>query len=391
MGEWQLWVRDHQRRWLGIVDDDVDFTATSRHLALGAWRVTVDASSPSADLLRAGEGIALLDESGHVLLSGPKRPMERTHTSGAENTLTFSGVDDTAQLARIVYPSPNTPITEAGVQHGAQYWTRSGPAEDVLLELIAANAGPDAIDDRALPGLRIPASEGRGHEVSSQLRLDNLLEAAWSVAGAGDLGFHLVQDHDSTDLLVHVYPARDVSDRVRFSPYLGNLGSYEYSASPPEVTDVIVAIGGEGTDRRFYRYQERDPLWPGVVVEEVLDARDLSQEPGEGDEEWTDPDVASRERATERLRDGAATASVTFEALENEGTQFGRDYALGDVVTAELDLGEVTDIIREVHYSRTPDQGERLRPTLGEPPDQPQIYKRVAALRRDVDQLLTRR
>ncbi|WP_344010525.1 siphovirus ReqiPepy6 Gp37-like family protein [Nocardiopsis exhalans] len=384
-------MRGHGREWLGIVDDELDFSATARHLALGAWQVTVEAASPSADLLLEGEGLALIDADGRVLLSGPKRPMERGRDPGSDNTLTFTGVDDTALLSRIVYPSPATAITSTGTKHTAQYWTRNAPAETVLRDLISANAGTSALADRRVPGLYLPASQERGAALSSQLRLDNLLDAAWEIARTGGLGFHVVQDTESTDLHLVVYEPRDRSREIRFGEHLGNLGSYEYSATPPEVTDVIVAIGGEGVDRRFYRYQRRDPLWPGVVIEEVLDARDLSQEPGDGDEEWVNPDAASEQRATERLDDGAATASVTFEPLEVDGLRFGADYALGDIVTAELDLGDVTDTIREVRYSRTPDGGELIVPSIGEPPDQPQIYRRVAALRRDVDQLKTRR
>lgn len=392
MADWQLWVRDHQREWLGVIDDELELTATPRHLALGAWQVTVQANTPSADLLLEGAGVVLLDGDGQVLMSGPKRPMDRTNEGGPEgDTLTVAGVDDTALLARIVYPSPGRAITSAGTKHPAEYWTRSGPGETVIRDLINANAGPGAVASRRVPGLVLPPSQGRGATLTSQLRLDNLLEAAWAIAAASGLGFHLVQDTESTDLHLEFYEPRDLSDEVRFGVHLGNLAAYSYTASPPDVTDVIVAIGGEGIDRRFYRYERRDPLWPDVVVEEVIDARDLSQAPGEGEEDWVDPDIASAQRATERLDDGAAKASVAFEPIDTEGLAFGRDYRMGDVVTAEIDIGQVTDIIREVTLTRTPDAGELVTPAIGDPPDQPHIYKRVAALRKDVDQLQNRR
>lgn len=389
--DWQIWVRDGDRRWLGVIDDEHSLEATARHLELGAWTITVEAGSASADLLLEGAGIALLDGDGSVLLSGPKRSPERSSTPGEGEDLTFSGVDDTAVLSRIVYPSPGTAITSSGVKHAAEYWTNTGAAETVIRDLVNANAGPGALSDRQVPGLVLPASQARGSVLTSQLRLDVLLEAVWGIARAGGLGVHVVQDDVTTDLLLRFYEPADLGDQVRFGAEIGNLAAYEYSAQPPEVTDVIVAIGGEGIDRRFYRYQDRDALWPDVVAEEVLDARDLSQEPGDGDEDWVDPDEASEQRAMERLHEGRAQASVSFEPIDTEGLQFGRDYGLGDVVTAEIDIGEVTDVIREVTYSRSPESGEVVTPSIGEPPDRPQIYKRVAQLRSDVDKLQTRR
>lgn len=392
MADWQLWVRDQDREWLGVIDDELSFTATPRHLALGAWTVTVQAGTPSADLLLEGAGVVLLDGDGRVIMSGPKRPLDRANDAGPEgDTLTVSGVDDTAVLARIVYPSPGTAITTTGVTHPAEYWTHTGPGETVVRELINTQAGPDALPDRQVPGLVVPPSQGRGHTLTTQLRLDTLLDAAWSIANTAGLGFHVVQDEETTDLHLKFYEPRDLSDQVRFGVHLGNLAGYSYKATPPEVTDVIVAAGGEGVARRFYHHSRRDPLWPDVVVEETIDARDLSLEPGEGEEDWVPPEVGAEQRALERLEAGAAKASVEFTPVDTDALVYGADYHLGDVVTAEIDIGSVTDVIREVTYARTPSEGETVTPAIGEPQDQPQIYKRVAQLRRDVDQLQNRR
>lgn len=392
MVDWQLWVRDQDREWVGVIDDELTFTATPRHLALGAWSVTVQAGTPSANLLLEGAGVVLLDGDGQVLMSGPKRPMTRNGAAGPEgDTITVTGVDDTAVLARIVYPSPSTAITTTGTTHSAEYWTRTGTGETVLRELINTQAGPGALPTRRVPGLVVPPSQGRGSTLTTQLRLDVLLEAAWGIAQAAGLGFHVVQDEETTDLHLRFYEPRDLSQDVRFGTHLGNLASYSYQATPPEVTDVIVAAGGEGVGRRFYHHQRRDPLWPDVVIEETIDARDLSLEPGDGEEDWVDPEEGAEQRATERLDDGAAKASVEFVPIDTDNLTYGTDYQLGDRVTAEIDIGDVTDIIREVTYTRTPDDGEVVTPSIGEPQDQPQIYKRVATLRKDVDQLQNRR
>ncbi|MFC9084889.1 Gp37-like protein [Nocardiopsis dassonvillei] len=77
--------------------------------------------------------------------------------------------------------------------------------------------------------------------------------------------------------------------------------------------------------------------------------------------------------------------------IDTDAVAYWRDYDLGDIVTAEIDLGEITDILREVTLTRTPDMGEQVVPSIGDPPDQPEIYRRVARLSRDVGQLKTRR
>ena len=392
MADWQLWVRGTDREWLGVIDDELSFTATPRHLELGAWQITVQAGTPSADLLLEGAGVVLLDGDGTVLMSGPKRPMERSNDASPDgDTITVTGVDDTAALARIVYPSPGTAITSSGTTHSAEHWTRTGPGEDVLRDLIDTQAGPEALSGRRVPGLVIPESEGRGRELTSQLRLDKLLEAGWAIAEAVGLGFHVVQDEETTDLHLRIYEPRDLADSVRFGAHLGNLASYSYEASPPEVTDVIVAAGGEGTDRMFFHHQRRDDMWPDVIVEEVIDARDLALEPGDGDEDWVDPEEGAEQRATERLDEGEAKASVEFVPIDTDALTYGADYHLGDRVTAEIDIGDVTNIIREVVYTRDPTSGEVVAPAIGEAQDQPQIYKRVARIRSDVDKLQNRR
>src|SRR5690606_932775 len=103
--EWQLLVRDDQLAHIGVVDDELELEVIDRHLGLGAWRVVVDARSPSAELLRTGEGILLVTSSGETLLSGPTRPSERQRDVGSD-TITFTGVSDPAALRRLSRPRP---------------------------------------------------------------------------------------------------------------------------------------------------------------------------------------------------------------------------------------------------------------------------------------------
>lgn len=388
MEEWQLLVRDDQLAHIGVVDDELELEVIDRHLGLGAWRVVVDARSPSAELLRTGEGILLVTSSGETLLSGPTRPSERQRDVGSD-TITFTGVSDTAVLSRLCWPRPAQDIPATGALQDDAYYVTSGPAETVMRTLVDVNAGPSARAERQVPGLVVPASQDRGPVIESQTRFDNLLDTLWGIGAVAGLGVRVVQQ--GTDLVVDIYEPVDRSDEVRFGMGLGNLASYSYSLTPPEVTDIVVGIGGEGRQRVFYRFLRRDPLWPGLVREEFVDRRDVNPDAQPSDDDYVDPEAAALASADERFAEAGGKASVTFEPIDTDAVAWGRDYWLGDVVTAETEIGPVTDVIREVRYTRSAEDGQRIEPAIGEPQDTPAIYKRVAKLRRDVDQLQTRR
>lgn len=388
MEEWQLLVRDDQLAHIGVVDDELELEVIDRHLGLGAWRVVVDARSPSAELLRTGEGILLVTSSGETLLSGPTRPSERQRDVGSD-TITFTGVSDTAVLSRLCWPRPAQDIPATGALQDDAYYVTAGPAETVMRTLVDVNAGPSARAERQVPGLVVPASQDRGPVIESKTRFDNLLDTLWGIGAVAGLGVRVVQQ--GTDLVVDIYEPVDRSDEVRFGMGLGNLASYSYSLTPPEVTDIVVGIGGEGRQRVFYRFLRRDPLWPGLVREEFVDRRDVNPDAQPSDDDYVDPEAAALASADERFAAAGGKASVEFVPIDTDAVAWGRDYWLGDVVTAETEIGDVTDVIREVRYTRSAEEGQRIEPAIGEPQDTPAIYRRVARLRRDVDQLQTRR
>src|SRR5690606_18594799 len=321
--EWQLLVRDDQLAHIGVVDDELELEVIDRHLGLGAWRVVVDARSPSAELLRTGEGILLVTSSGETLLSGPTRPSERQRDVGSD-TITFTGVSDTAVLSRLCWPRPAQDIPATGALQDDAYYVTSGPAETVMRTLVDVNAGPSARAERQVPGLVVPASQDRGPVIESQTRFDNLLDTLWGIGAVAGLGVRVVQQ--GTDLVVDIYEPVDRSDEVRFGMGLGNLASYSYSLTPPEVTDIVVGIGGEGRQRVFYRFLRRDPLWPGLVREEFVDRRDVNPDAQPSDDDYVDPEAAALASADERFAEAGGKASVTFVPIDTDAVAWGRDY-----------------------------------------------------------------
>ncbi|WP_165498519.1 siphovirus ReqiPepy6 Gp37-like family protein [Streptomonospora litoralis] len=388
--EWRILVRDENRTIIGEIDDEQSLDVRVRHLDAGAWTVTVDAGSASADLLQAGEGILFVVD-GAIKLSGPKRPdsTEVTEEDGGRGQLTVSGVSDAATIARVIWPAYDEPITTSGTTQSSAYAVHSGAAETVIRTLVDRQAGPSALADRRQDGLVLTTDQGRGSTVTTKLRMDALLETVHGLAESGGIGWDIIQS--GSDLELVFYEPADLAAIARFAVDLGNVTSYSYELTPPEVTDVIVGIGGEDVNRVFYRFQQRDALWPHLIVEEFADQRQVDPSASPGDDDYVDPDEAAGQAATERLEEGRGTASVSFSPIDTEQLVAGRDYDRGDVVTFETEVGPVEDTIREMRYTRDTDNGQLITPSIGEEQERPAIYRRVSGLRRDVNQLQTRR
>lgn len=388
--EWRLLVRDAQRRIIGEIDDEEELDVRVRHLDVGAWTVTVDASSASAALMQSGEGI-LFEVGGTVRLSGPTRESDTEHSAeqGGRGLSTYGGVSDAAAIKRTIWPVYNSEITEAGSTQAAAHAVVSGAAETIIRTIIDRNAGPSAMFDRAQPGLALAADSQRGSQLTRQFRFSDLHEALYGVAEAGGIGWDIIQTGE--DLQLVFYQPADLTATARFGIGLGNVASYSYQLTPPQVTDMIIGIGGEGTDRRFYRHVRRDELWPGLILEEFADRRDVDPDADPQDENYVDPDQAAQETADERFEEARGLASVSFDPIDTDLLAVGRDYDRGDQVTFETELGPVTDVIREIHYSRTATQGQVITPSIGQEQETPAIYRRVRQIRRDVNHLQTRR
>ncbi|MFE7462425.1 Gp37-like protein [Nocardiopsis terrae] len=392
MEEWTIRVRNAAREMIGEIDDEQELEIHDRHLDHGAWKIVVDADTDSAQLLEEGAGIQF-EIDGQVVFSGPINRLvsEITDDAGADNpdgaeTSTFTGLSDTSAFRRIIYPSHTSPITPTGVKHPVDRTTITGPAETVIGTLIDHQAGPAALTSRRHPGLVVPTSQGRGPTITSAERFTDLHEHAFALAAGAGLGWRVLQH--GTDLEFSVYEPRDLTDEMGFSVELGNVATYTYELTPPEVTHLIIGVGGQGKDRLLFQYTRPSTLWPGLVIEEFKDSRDLKQEPsGPEDTDWVDPSVASAQQAEERFAEAAAQQTVAFDLLPTEGLVWGADVDLGDRVNFTTPRGTVTDLIREVVYRRTPTDGQTITPIVGDAVHMPRTYRALRRLRREVAQL----
>lgn len=333
-------------------------TVVERHnvtgMPAGAWSVTAR-NEGLTGLLTAGNGVILFRD-GVEIMSGPITQIER----GAFVS-TISGVSDTDQLRdRTAYPAPSRSIAT----QNTDYDVRTGPAETVALGYIAANAGPAALTGRAVRGLRIPVSLGRGKTVTVKARLGNLGDLVSDIAETSGLHMdvHYSEDSDGPYLAVMTRPVADKSGLVRFGTVNGLAGAtvaddWSYTLKRPSVTDSIAAGGGQGAARIFIERVNRDAetTW-GAKVESTIDQR-----------QSTDVDDLA-DAAEDALADGSNPVSISFTITDSPDVRYRRDWQVGDRVGVNVDGIALTDVVREVTSTVQRQQGsatEKISAVVG--------------------------
>nr|WP_252728378.1 siphovirus ReqiPepy6 Gp37-like family protein [Curtobacterium sp. WW7] len=300
----------------------------------GAWSVTAR-NEGLTGLLTAGNGVILF-RGGVKIMSGPIVQIDR----GAQES-TVSGWSDLTQLAgRGILPDPAVPVAS----QTKAYDNRSGPAETVLLGYTAANAGPTALPGRRIAKLRVPATQGRGKNVSVQGRFDQLLAVVADVAESGGLHVDILHSEDASGpyLEVVVRPVADLSGNVRFGTGNDFTGAtigddWSYTLTRPTVTSAIVAGGGEGAARVLVERTSADAetTW-GARVEQLIDQASTTN---------YDELVQAGDDA---LADGAEPVSISFTVADSVDVRYRRDWQVGDRVAVSLDGLPLTDVVREV-------------------------------------------
>ena len=231
----------------------------------------------------------------------------------------LTGVGDLQTLAdRVTYPNPGRGEKEQDVSH---YRARAS-AGRVIGALIEMNAGMGALPDRRAPGLTV-RYEDVGKEVSVETRLKNLLVVCQDLATAGDVVLESVPAQKGYMIRVRKPTVRAKS--VVFTPQGGEVLGWELSHSAPTATTVVVGGQGEGANRTL-ESRTRANEW-GRRIEVFKDRRD------------TDEAADLEKAANEELTKGEAEQTLKLEFRETERLKFGRDFQIGDLVTAVLAPG----------------------------------------------------
>ncbi len=290
------------------------------------------------ELMAPGVGVTLEDDTG-VRFTGPMTEFEKS----GDGTCTATFASDLLWLwGRICYPSP----TVGWESQTADYDTRTGAAETVLLGFINANAGPGALAARRVTSLTLPTTLGRGGTVTVTARFDNLGQLVRDLAEPAGLRVTIKQD--GTSLVLGLEPRADLSAWARYGTVAeGGPGvlspDWSMRIAAPRLTWAIVAGGGEGAARVLRERSSTtvESSW-SLRSEALVDQRNTSVL-GELDKAGNDA-----------LAEAATPVEISATIPDVEGMHLGVDVPIGSLVGLDLDGSFITDRLRQVTTDITP-------------------------------------
>ncbi|MFE9286721.1 siphovirus ReqiPepy6 Gp37-like family protein [Streptomyces olivaceus] len=383
----RVYVRNSTLERIGQVADYTQLTVVPRHNAIGAMTMEIAADSPMTPLLAEGNGLIVKTMDGDTVMSGPIRTVDwsRSESDAGGGKLTVGAVSDDELLARYTcWPSPTAVI---GSQSASVYKIDVAAAETGMRNLVNLNVGPGALSSRRNPLLTLAANGAHGPALVREVnQFDNLLTVLQDVAEAAGLGFRVVQV--GSGLQFQVFEPADLSRTARFSFGLGNLTDANYTTTPPTCTRAIVVAGGGTSPRICKTYDRVDPLFPDLVLEQFVDQTSV-------DSASVDLVAQMDQAAEEALTRGAGQGSLSISPVDLPLLRYGRDYNVGDTVSAQLRGGSwYTDVCREVTLTSST-AGSSVKATVGGDSTGEsvvaRIYSYIAQIKKDVGRVKTRK
>lgn len=384
----RVYVRDAALARIGQVTDYTSLTVVPRFNAIGAISMDVSADSDSAPLLIEGNGLIVKTAAGETVLSGPIRTPDwsRSSSDSGGGKLTVGAVSDDEILSRYTcWPSPTAAI---GSQAASVYKIDVAAVETGMRNLVNLNAGPGALASRKNLLLTLAANGLHGAALVREVnQFDNLLTVLQDIGAAAGLGFRVIQV--GAGLQFQVYEPADLSGTARFSFGLGNLMDANYSTTAPTCTRAVVVAGGGTSPRVCAVYDQTDPLFPGLVIEQFIDQTSV---------DTASVDLAAQmdQAGAEALANGAGQGSLSISPIDIPKLAYGRDYNVGDTVSAQLRDGAwYTDIVREVTLTSTAGESTAKASVGGDAGSDAsvvaRIYSYIAQVKKDVGRLKTRK
>lgn len=337
--------------------DWVNCTVVQKLNAKGTFTAQVVGESRTASRIEPGCRLYIRDPdagSYSVLIT----TLETSMTSKGILNYNLSGVDDLYPLTqRITYPSPDR---TAANQTVVDYYTDSGSAGQVISSLVLRNLGAAALTARRWFGLVVDSSTAGGH-VEVKTRLKPVLDEAATLANLGGARMVLTYENDRK---LH-FTVEAVTDRSRsmvFRQETGTLGDWTVSLTAPETTAFILGGQGDLKERMIGEYAiSADDTW-GWRSEAFKDQTDAETR-----------EALDKAGANEvALMAGSAAVTMTVNERPNANGAakvYGRDYRLGDIVTARLAGANYTDQIQQAELSWS-ESGRDTKLTVGKTQDQ---------------------
>ncbi len=244
------------------------------------------------------------------------------------------------------------------------YDTRTGQVSTNMQQYVYYNIGPGAHAERIISNLILDTDPAIGGSVTEAVRFNTLLEVEQNLAlrAASELGFQIRQPLTSKQLHWTVFQPRNQTSQAVFSLELGNLTKIHYQIDQPQANVAYEGGAGSGTARLFTIRTNSASLsrW-GRRIEKFYNHSNLSvladlQNQGDAD-----------------LAADADVFALGLEVAESDGCVFLRDWRLGDLVTAVVDIPGLSqpiviqDVVRQVVITLQKGQRDVIQPVIGAP------------------------
>ncbi|MEV0445293.1 hypothetical protein AB0I84_07490 [Streptomyces spectabilis] len=277
-----------QRPILGEIDTWIKLDFTLRLCKVGTWQLLVKSGTHQESLLQQGRGIVIYQDGvPDPVFSGQIDGFERywtTEQHTASGSVFVGGTcDNDFAYGHLAFPGVSSPgqdsmaVLPLSQQYrGSDSRPAGGPLGQALWVEADLAMGARALPDRRIAGLSVGANVPIGGSVKDTLRFDVLGALFEKWLKDKRVGYRFVWDHHTRQVELKIFPCRDRSGSVRFSPELGNLRQYTWQLKAPSVTRAIVACQGEGRDRYLWQKidSEGERQW-GIKREQFVDRRDI--------------------------------------------------------------------------------------------------------------------
>ena len=328
-----------------MIDNHVSAIWTDRYRSVGDFQIVVPLSSEVASLVRTGHYIRS-SLSPHVMV------VETLDTSSDINTvptMRIVGRDILSLLdRRIVWGQT----------------TINGALHTGVRKLIVENVVSPDISARKIPQIKhLTAVDPivTSLQVEAQYTGKSVLEAILDLCNTGDIGARMLCPSNSTEdgsFEFQLYAGVDRSYAqlenpwVIYSPDFENLLSSGTYISTERLKNVSLVGGeGEGADRKYVVAGKSSAS--GLSRREMFtDAREITSKVGLVQITQTEYRAQLKQKGKKELAQRVKISTFDGEADATVVYKYGRDFAMGDIVQLEDDLGSMKPV-RVVEYIQT--------------------------------------
>lgn len=333
--------------FLGLIRDYESLAITRRFYAAGEFELKISlAKQHTGKLIR--NNLLLFGDGKKAGIIRHREPQQNENDSGA--TLTVKG--PTLQgLAydRMVLPADNP---------GTEYDAAGGTQETIMKHFVTAHMAAPADTDRAMPGLAVAVDQGRGASDAWRFGINTYVGDALNQVGTyAKLGWDITADAANKRLTFDVLQGTDRSisqsavPPVMFAGDWGNIAAPHLIQSWLSAATAGYAVAGDTLSN---------------LVQKVGAATGYDRQ--EQTFDCSDAETAAEllSLGAQKLGEAEPTVSFSFSILPNRPFAYGRDYDLGDIVTAyhrgwgvSMDA-QITEIAETYEAG-----GNTLTPTFG--------------------------